>query len=124
MSVVPLRKPRDAPAPEPAASEGAWTLGETAQETALRHSISIHCPNQDMAMMGVRVALAKMRDRAGAGLSRAGDTAGVMLAQASAVAATWVYAPADFRTLSRITAAVGMTIEAAAAMERALRDGR
>lgn len=116
MSVVPIRKPRETPAPIPSVA----TLGESAQETALRRSISIHCPNQDIMTMGARVAIAKLRDRASIGMARACEPARVLLAQASGLAAMWVYAPSDFRTLSRVGAAIAQTVEAAVAIERAV----
>lgn len=105
------------------AAESFARLGEAAQETALRHAISLHCPNQDAMTMGARVLIAKLRDRASMGLCRATEpAAAALLTQASGIAARWVYAPADFRQLSRVGAAVAMTVEAAVAIERALGD--
>lgn len=95
---------------------------ETEVERAHRRAISIHCPNQDEMTMAARVDLATMRDLASSGAFRAGDEASRLLLIAARVATNAVYAPLPFAKLQGIRAALHMTIEAARAMERALRE--
>ena len=102
----------------------AIRVDETPQEAAHRASISIHCPNQDEMQMAARVDIATIRDRASAGLSRANDSAAVLLAEIARVGTMAVYAPLPASKLLRIRAALQLTMEAARAMERALTDGR
>lgn len=100
------------------------TFDETRTERAHRAAISIHCPNADEMEMAARVDIAIMRDRAAAGLSRAGECAGALLAEVTRIGSVVVYAPLPTSRLLRILAALQITMEAARAMERAMADGR
>jgi hypothetical protein len=92
-------------------------------ERAHRHAISVHCPNCDEMEMAARVDLAIMRDAATVGVGRASEHASVMLHEVSKLAAQAVYAPIATSRLLRVRAALNLTMEAARAVERALRDG-
>lgn len=92
-------------------------------ERAHRHAISIHCPNCDEMEMAARVDLAIMRDAAMVGVGRASDQAAVLLHEVSKMAAQAVYAPIPASRLLRVRSALNLTMEAARAVERALRDG-
>lgn len=95
----------------------------TTQERALRHAISIHCPNQSEFAMACRVDIAMMRDQASAGMFRASQTAAALLAQVARAGSSWAYAPADDRQLVMVRSALRQTIDAARALERARVDG-
>ncbi|MEH3121195.1 MAG: hypothetical protein PGN16_04310 [Sphingomonas phyllosphaerae] len=97
-------------------------LHGTAAERAHRHSISIHCPNQDEMTMAARVELAMLRDRAGAAMRRAGPTAAAILHEVSQLATSAVYAEAPFRKLNALNTALKLTVQAAWEIERATRD--
>lgn len=97
---------------------------ESEFESAVRRSISIHCPNDDEMTMAARVDIATMRDLATVGRQRAGGEAADILAVVSRVATDAVYAPAPCSKLLRIRSALGLAIEAARSIERAVADGR
>lgn len=97
-------------------------LHGTAAERAHRHSISIHCPNQDEMTMAARVELAMLRDQAGAGMRRAGPAAAAILFEISQLATSAVYADAPFGKLLSLGTALKLTMQAAREIERATRD--
>lgn len=98
-------------------------VDETVTERAHRHSISIHCPNCNEMEMAARVDLAQLRDAAMVGMNRASDNAVPLLHQVSILAAQAVYAQTSTSHLLRVRAALNLTMEAARAIERALRNG-
>ena len=73
--------------------------------------------------MAARIDIAMMRDAATVGMSRASDSAVVLLGEVSRLAAIAVYASAPASRLIRIRAALGLTMEAARALERVQRNG-
>lgn len=95
----------------------------TVNERALRHAISIHCPNQSEFAMACRVDIATMRDTAAAGVFRAGPSAAALLGVVARVGSSSVYAPASDRDLVMTRSALRQTIDAARALERARVDG-
>lgn len=100
----------------------ASILGSTT-ERAHRHAISIHCPNCNEMEMAARVDIAMMRDAAMVGVGRASEHTATMLHEVSKMAAQAVFAPIPTSRLLRVRAALNLTMEAARAVERALRDG-
>ena len=98
-------------------------VDETSQEAAYRTAISVHCPGRDEMEMAARIDIAMMRDAATVGMSRASDSAVVLLGEVSRLAAIAVYASAPASRLIRIRAALGLTMEAARALERVQRNG-
>lgn len=99
------------------------TVDETPAEVAYRAAISLHCPNCDEMEMAARCDLAMMRDAATMGLSRAGDSAALMLGEVSRLATHAVYAPVPASRLIRIKAALTLMMMAAREIERCQRDG-
>ena len=97
---------------------------QSGRDAAYRRSISIHCPNQDEMTTAVRVDIAKMRDRAVIGRQRASEAAGDILLVVARVAVEAVYAGVPCSRLLRIRSALGLAIEAAVALERAMFSGK
>jgi len=95
----------------------------TTQERALRHAISVHCPNQSEFAMACRVDIAMMRDQASAGMFRAGPSAAALLGVVARIGSASAYAPASDRDLVMTRSALRQTIDAARALERARIDG-
>lgn len=95
----------------------------TVAERALRHAISIHCPDQSEFAMACRVDIATMRDQAAAGMFRAGPSAAALLGVVARVGSSAAYAPASDRDLVMTRSALRQTIDAARALERAKVDG-
>lgn len=98
--------------------------GWTPAEIAHRHTISIHCPNGSEIEMKARADLAAIRDQATAGIARASDSAAAILGEVSRLATQAVYAPIETANLLRIRSALELTMMAARAVERAVRNGR
>lgn len=92
-------------------------------ERAHRHAISIHCPNCDEMEMAARCDLAAMRDAAMVGVSRASDSAAIMLGEVARLAMNAVYAPIPASRLIRIKAALTLTMMAAREVQRVQQDG-
>lgn len=92
-------------------------------ERAHRHAISIHCPNCNEMEMATRCDIAVIRDKAMMGVRHASEMPAAMLHEVAKLAAEAVYAPVSTSRLLRVRAALNLTMEAARAVERALRNG-
>lgn len=95
----------------------------TAIERAHAKAISELCPGCDEMEMAVRVELAMLRDAATVGMARASGAAAPILDQVVRLATYTVHADVPTSRLLRVRSALTFTIEAARAVERALRDG-
>ena len=93
-------------------------IDETVAERAHRHSITTHCANQDEVEMAARVDLAMLRDQATAGMSRATDSAAVILGEVVRMATGAVFAQLPASRLMMIRSALNLTMEAARMIDR------
>lgn len=101
----------------------AVRLDETQTEAAHRLAISVHCPNCDELEMAARVDLALLRDQSTIGMSRATDSAAVLLGEVSRLATAAVYAPRPASHLLRVVSALNLTMMAARSIDRLTRNG-
>lgn len=93
----------------------------TPEEQAYRKAISIHLPNQCADTMGARVALARMRDQASAGMVSCTEEVRPVLAQVAGRAAEAVYQPMPAKRLFGIVASLNLVLEGARWMEKTYR---
>ena len=99
------------------------TISGTVGERAHAHIIRAHCPDCDDMELAARCDLAAMRDAAMIGVSRASDSAAIMLGEVARLAMNAVYAPIPASRLIRIKAALTLTMMAAREVERVQQDG-
>jgi hypothetical protein len=92
-------------------------------ESAHEAAINVHCPGGDAMSRATRVELAILRDQATFGMSRATDSAAVLLGEVSRLAGAAVYAPRPASDLLRILSALKLTMMAARSIDRVTRDG-
>lgn len=97
--------------------------GWTPAEIAHRRTISVHYPNGSEIEMMTRVQIAMLRDQATIGMSRASDSAAVILGEVSRLATHAVLAAMPTSELMRIRSALSFTMEAARSIERVTRNG-
>lgn len=94
---------------------------ESTVEQAYASTIAAFITPTDEMDMAVRVAIAMKRDAAATGAGRAGDSAAAILHEVVRIATGTVYAEIPTSRLIRINSSLSFVIEAARAVERALR---
>lgn len=95
----------------------------TVNQRAYRHTINALCPGCEELNMAARVDIAMIRDIAMVGVDRASEPAATMLYEVVKLATQTVYAPLPTSRLLRVRAACNFAMEAARAIDLALRDG-